>query len=568
MRLHPLRATVLARLALLLAVFSLTNPSAQAAASKTSNDDLARYADQLFSQTYPANEPGAAVLVMKDGQVVLRKGYGMAHLELGVPIQPDQVFGIGSITKQFTATAILMLQERGKLSVDDEVTKYLPDYPTHGQKITIDHLLTHVSGIPSYTGLIEWRPQARKDMTVQQVIDLFKDKPLEFNPGEKWAYNNSAYILLGAVIEKVSGKSYEDFIEQEIFAPLGMKSSRYGHQREVIPGRVAGYDQTADGGYQIAEYLSMTQPYAAGSLMSTVDDLALWAEALAGGKVLKKESLERMTTPAKLESGMSTKYAYGLGVSEGDGARIVEHGGAIFGFVSHLLHVPGQRLVIVVLSNIPPQEPGPGSLAYRVALKSLGRPWEERKAVQLDPSTLDEYAGVYRFDETTIRAIFHKGDKLIAQRRGGERHEILAASRDEFFYEDSDSRIHFRRDAQGKITGMDFLQRLGPDEIGAKTDEPFLAERQAIQVDPGLYDAYVGVYELAPGFHLTLTREGDRLIGQPTGLPKAELFPESETKFFLQGEDVQVEFQRGPDGKATGLTLFQGGRQTPGKRVK
>lgn len=573
MRFHPLRATVLVWLALLLAVFSLRAPSAQAAASKTSNDDLARYANQLCSQTYPANEPGAAVLVMKDGQVVLRKGYGMAHLELGVPIQPDQVFEIGSITKQFTATAILMLQERGKLSVDDEVTKYLPDYPTHGHKVTIDHLLTHVSGIPSYTNLIEWRAQVRKDLTVQQVIDLFKDKPLEFNPGERWAYSDSAYFLLGAVIEKVSGKSYEDFIEQEIFAPLGMKSSRYGHQREVIPGRVAGYDQTADGGYRIAEYISMTQPYAAGSLMSTVDDLALWAEALAGGKVLKKESLERMTTPAKLKSGMSTKYAYGLGVSEGDGTRIVEDGGSIFGFAADLLHVPDQRLVIVVLSNNPAQEPGPENLAYRVALKSLGKPWEERKAVQLDPSTLDEYAGVYRFDETTTRAIFHEGDKLIAQRRGGEKHEIQAASRDDFFYEDSDSRIHFRRDAQGKITGMDFLQRFGPDEIGAKTDEPFPAEpaeRQAIQVDPGLYDAYVGVYELAPGFHLTLTREGDRLMAQPTGLPKAELFPESETKFFLKVEDTQIEFQRGPDGKVTGLTLFQRGRQrqTPAKRVK
>jgi D-alanyl-D-alanine carboxypeptidase len=161
-----------------------------------------------------------------------------------------------------------------------------------------------------------------------------------------------------------------------------------------------------------------------------------------------------------------------------------------------------------------------------------------------------------------------RGDKLIAQRSGGEKHEIRAASRDDFFYLDSESRIHFRRDPQGKITGMDVLQRFGPDEIGAKTDEPFPAERQAIQVDPGLYDAYVGVYELAPGFQLTLTREGDHLMGQPTGFPKAELFPESETKFFLKVEDTQVELQRGPDGKATGLTLFQRGRQAPAKRVK
>ena len=550
--------------AVFFALALLAAPAAQAA-SRPSNDDLARYADQLFTQAYPADGPGAAVLVMKDGQAVLRKGYGMANLELGVPIRPEMVFELGSITKQFTAAAILLLQERGKLSVSDEVTKYLPDYPTHGQTITIDHLLTHVSGIPSYTGLPEWLPQVRQDRTVEQLIDLFKDKPLEFNPGEKWSYNNSAYVLLGAVIEKVSGKSYEDFIEQEIFAPLGMKSSRYGHQNEVVPGRVSGYDKVEDG-YKIAEYLSMTQPFSAGSLMSTVDDLALWAEALSGGKLLKKESLERMTTPAKLKSGMSTKYAYGLGISEEGGARILEHGGGIFGFVTDLLHVPGERLVVIALSNNTSQNPE--TQVYRVALKALGRSWEDRKAVALDPATLDGYVGVYRFDEKLIRAVFREGDKLFTQRSGGEKLEILAASRDDFFYQDVDSRIRFRRDSQGKITGMDVLQRFGPDESAAKTDEPLPAERQAVQVDPDLYDAYAGVYELSPGFQLTLTREGDQLMGQATGQPKLELFAESEIRFFLKVVDAQIEIQRGPDGKATGLTLFQGGREIPAKKVK
>jgi CubicO group peptidase (beta-lactamase class C family) len=541
--------------------------AAPAARAAVSNDEIVRYADQLFSQTYPAGEPGAAVLVARDGQVLLRKGYGMANLELGVPIQPDMVFELGSITKQFTATAILMLQERGMLSVDDDVTKHLPDYPTHGQKITIDHLLTHVSGIPSYTSLPEWRPRVREDMTVQQIIDLFKDKPLEFNPGERYSYNNSAYILLGAVIEKVSGKSYEDFIEQEIFAPLGMKRSRYGHQNEVVPGRVAGYDKEGDG-YKVAEYLSLTQPYAAGSLLSTVDDLALWAEALSSGKLLGKASLERMTTPAKLTSGKSTNYAYGLAIASEDGLQILEHGGGIFGFSTDLLHVPGQRLLVIVLSNNPAQEPSPDALAFRVAMKALGKPVEERKAVDLDPATLDGYVGVYRFDKELARVIFREGDKLLAQRTGGERHEIRAASRDDFFYPEVGARIHFQRDAQGKITGMDFFQRFGPAEVGVKTDEPLPAERQAVKVDPNLYDGYAGEYELAPGFVLTVTREGDRLMAQATGQPKIEIFPESESKFFLKVVDAQLEFQRGPDGKATGVTLYQGGRVVPGKRVK
>jgi CubicO group peptidase (beta-lactamase class C family) len=561
------RANAFARCALLLlaAISLLATPAW--ATSAPSNDELARYADELFAKAYPAAEPGAAVLVAKDGKVLLRKGYGMASLELGVPIQPDMVFELGSITKQFTAAAILMLQEGGKLSVQDEITKYLPDYPTHGQKITIDHLLTHVSGIPSYTGLPEWRPRVREDLTPQQLIDLFKDKPLEFNPGEKWAYNNSAYVLLGAVIEKVSGKSYEDFVEQEIFVPAGMKRSYYGHQNEVVAGRVTGYDKE-EAGYKVAEYLSLTQPYAAGSLMSTVDDLVLWVEALSSGKLLKKESLERMGTPAKLASGQSTKYAYGLGIGEEGGTRIVEHGGGIFGFSTDLLHAPDQRLLVVILSNNPGLELSPGSLAYRVLRKALGSPWEDRKAVKLAPATLAEYQGVYRFDQDLTRAIFHEGDKLFAQRSGGEKSELLPASRDDFFYQDSESRIHFRRDAQGKITGMDFLQRFGPDSLGMKTDEPLPAERQAVQVDPALYDAYAGVYELAPGFQMTLTREGDRLMAQATGQPKLEVFPESETRFFLKVVDAQLEIQRGPDGKATGITLHQGGRETPGKRVK
>ncbi|HWM95162.1 MAG TPA: serine hydrolase [Thermoanaerobaculia bacterium] len=558
------RVRALAGSALLLLMTFLAAPAAQAAVS---DDEIARYADQLFSQAFPAGEPGAAVLVAKDGKVLLRKGYGMANLELGVPIQPDMVFKIASVTKQFTATAILMLQERGKLSVDDEITKYLPDYPTHGQKITIHHLLTHTSGIPSYTSMPEWVPRWREDMTVQQAIDMFKGKPLDFNPGEKQSYSNSGYTLLGAIIEKASGKSYEDFVEQEIFAPLGMKRSRYGHDTELVPGRVTGYDRTEEG-YRLAPYLSMTQPYSAGSLMSTVDDLALWAEALSSGKLIRKESLERMTTPAKLTTGKPNNYAYGLAIWEEDGARIVEHDGGIPGFFSDLLSIPDGRLVVVVLSNKPPPTVPPAVLSFRVAMKALGKPVEERKAMELDPATLDEYVGVYRFDETLARMIYREGNRLVAQRTGGDRQEILAMSRDEFFYPGLDSRIRFRRDAQGKITGMDFFQLFGPAVPAVKTDEPLPAERQVIQVDPSLYDGYAGVYELAPGFLLTITREGDHLMTQATGQPKFEIFPESETRFFLKVVDAQLEFQRGPDGKATGVTLYQGGRVVPGKRVQ
>lgn len=550
------------RSAALLAILALAALPASA-----QEGDLASYADKLLAEAYPAGEPGAAALVVKDGKTVLRKGYGLANLELGVPIQPDMVFEIGSVTKQFTAAAILMLAERGLLSVEDDVTRHLPDYPTHGQKITIDHLLTHTSGIPSYTGMPEWRPRVREDMKVEQLVALFKDKPLEFAPGERWAYNNSAYILLGAIVEKVSGKTYEDFVEQEIFKPLGMTRSRYGHNTEVVPGRVEGYDKMEEG-YRRSQYISLTQPYAAGSLLSTVDDLARWSEALWGGKVLKPGSLERMLTPARLASGRTTRYAYGLGVGEYGGRTFVEHGGGIFGFVSDTLRVPDERLFVAILSNNPASDTHPRDLAFRIAAKALGQPLESRQAVKLDAKALDEYVGVYRFPDDVIRTISRDGDRLFSQRGGSEKFEIWAAGNDRFFFEASGDLLQFRRDAQGEIAGLDLQPRYGPDEPGVPTDEPPPAERQAIQVDPALFDAYAGVYELAPGFEITVTREGDRIFGQPTGQPKAELFPESETKFFLKVVDAQVTFVKGENGRAESLVLHQGGRDMPAKRVK
>lgn len=559
-RVQTLRAFLLI-LAFTLAAFPA------AAASPVSNAELAQYADRLLAETYPADQPGATALIVRNGETVLRKGYGQANLELGVPMQPDMVLELGSVTKQFTSAALLMLQERGQLSVTDEITKYLPDYPTHGQKITLDHLLTHVSGIPSYTGLPEWSAQLRQDITVDQLIAIFKDKPLEFAPGEKWSYNNSAYVLLGAVIEKVSGKTYEDFIEQEIFAPLGMKRSSYANLREIVPGRAAGYDKEGDR-YLNTQYISMSQPYAAGSLISNVDDLALWDQALANGKLLKKESLDRIFTPVKLTSGQTTRYGYGWSVWDFEGARIIEHGGDIFGFSSMLTRVPSEKLLVVILTNNPSQEPRPDAMTLRVVAKALGKPLEDRKAVALDPAGLDEYVGVYRFDKETARVVTREGDKLFSQRTGGEKSEIFAADRDTFFYKSSDSTLRFRRGAQGKIIAMEFFPRFGPDAVGQKTDEAPPAERQAIELDPAVYDAYVGTYELAPSFQVTVTREGDRLLAQATGQPQFELFPTSETRFFLKVVEAEIEFQKGADGKAASLTLFQGGREIPGKRVR
>ncbi|HEY7543856.1 MAG TPA: serine hydrolase domain-containing protein, partial [Blastocatellia bacterium] len=234
-------------LALIPVLFADSSFPARAQSSMAHGNGLASAIDEVCAKTFKPNEPGAAVIVVKDGKVIFRKGYGMANMELGVKIEPDMIFRIGSVTKQFTAVAILMLMEQGKLTLQDEITKFLPDYPTQGQRITIEHLLTHTSGIKSYTGLPEWRPQWRKDVSLKELIDLFKDKPMEFAPGEKWNYNNSAYVLLGAIIEKISGQSYAEFLEKNIFTPLGMKNTSYDNTSRVIARRAAGYSKGKEG---------------------------------------------------------------------------------------------------------------------------------------------------------------------------------------------------------------------------------------------------------------------------------------------------------------------------------
>ncbi len=396
-----------ARLAAGALLLSLAAPPARAAAPAATSG-LADYADKALAAVYPAGQPGAAAIVVKDGKVLLRKGYGMANLELGVPSSPEMVFELGSVTKQFTAAAILLLQERGKLSVTDDIGKYLPDFPTHGQTITIEHLLTHTSGIPSYTGLPEWYAKVREDLEPAEVIALFKDKPLEFNPGERWAYDNSGFFLLGAIIEKVSGQSYEQFVEQEIFQKLGMTHSRYGHPDELIPRRASGYSKD-DKGFHNADYISMSSPYAAGALVSTVDDLAIWDRALSGETLLRKASLDRMFTTAKLKSGLPVGYGYGMGVLDLAGRRVQMHGGDIPGFTTVVARAPEERLFVAILSNNDASDPRPDDVALHIVAKALGQPFEEIKTIQLDPRALADYPGVYRFDEKTTRAITQEG---------------------------------------------------------------------------------------------------------------------------------------------------------------
>jgi len=419
--------------------------------SHAQSNDLASY-ERVLASAYAADAPGAVALVAKGGEVVYRGAAGLANLELGVPLEPDMVFEIGSITKQFTAAAIMMLVDEGRLSVDDPLSKFLPGYP-NGENITVEHLLTHTSGIVSYTDIPEvMETQARNDRSVEEIMDWFRDRPAVFHPGERWAYNNSGYVLLGAIIEELSGVSYAEFLQDRIFTPLEMENSYYGSQTELIPRRASGYGRDADG-YVNAEYLSMTLPYAAGALMSNVDDLYMWNRALHGGEVMSAESYQRMITPFVLNDGQATDYAFGLVIGAVRGHRAIRHGGGIFGYVTSAIYLPDDDAFVAVFSNNPASDVGPGFVATKLAAIALGDPFREFTEVTVDESVLQRYAGVYRIDEGAQRTVTVEGGALYTQRDGGAKLRAFPASETEFFYKQSLSYFEFEIQ-EGKVTAM------------------------------------------------------------------------------------------------------------------
>src|ERR1043166_9618615 len=358
------------------------------AQEKPQSDPVVRM-EQIIQSYVADHKFMGSVLVARDGKTLLDKGYGFANLEWQIPNAPTTKFRLGSITKQFTAASILLLEERGKLKTDDLVKKYMPDAPAAWDKVTIFHLLTHTSGIPSFTGFPDFPTRQLQAMTPQQLVDWFRDKPLEFEPGTKWNYSNSGYVLLGYLIEKISGQSYADFVQQNIFTPLGMKDSGYDSNSAIIEHRAAGY-APGKNGPENAGYVNMTVPLSAGALYYTTEDLLRWEQGLFGGKLLTPASLAKMTTPFK------ENYAFGLGVSTEGGHKVIAHNGGIQGFNTSLAYYPDDKLVVAVLGNL--NGGAPDEIANSLGKVAIGEKVilpTERKEITLPPQSLQKYVGNY-----------------------------------------------------------------------------------------------------------------------------------------------------------------------------
>jgi CubicO group peptidase (beta-lactamase class C family) len=419
------------------------------AVSAAAQDPAPKF-DEYLSAIAAQQRFTGSVLVARDGKVIFSKGYGLANVELDVPNTPQTKFRLGSITKQFTATAILLLQERGKLSVSDPICKYFDNCPAAWSEVTVHNLLSHTGGIPNFTSFPDYMPKMMMPVTTQEMIARFKDKPLDFKPGEKWDYSNSGYFLLGAIIEKVSGESYESFLQKNIFDPLKLTGTGYDHFDTILKKRATGYS-LSKGKTVNSAFLDMTQPYSAGSLYSTVEDLFLWYEALYSGKVLSAKSFEMLTTPVK------NNYAYGLGVETKFNRKMIAHGGGINGFATFIARFPEEKLTIVVLRNADYGVPPPGKITQDFAAIVFGEKYEIPKPVteiKVDPKVLDGYLGKYQLMPNFVLTISREGNQLMAQATGQPQLALFAESETTFFPKMVDLKITFVKDETGKVTHL------------------------------------------------------------------------------------------------------------------
>lgn len=527
-----------------------------------------------------------SLLVADHGKVILSKGYGKANFEWDVPNTPDTKFRLGSITKQFTSMVVMQLVQEGKLNLDDTIVKWLPDYRKDtGSKVTIRHLLTHTSGVPNYTNIPGFMlNEVRKPARVAEFVTKYCSGDLEFEPGSKYTYSNSGYFILGAIIEKASGKPYEKNLQERIFTPLGMKSSGYDHETPLIRHRASGYVRTPDG-VQNSPFIDMTVPFSAGALYSTVEDLFLWDRALYGDKLLDPALKKTMFTPAL------NNYAFGWVVTtqkldDATTVNTIGHDGGVNGFSTTLVRFPDEQNFVVILDNTS-QGANISKLRKTIAQILYGRPYEtpkpslaaavmktlkesgaEKAAAQFRELTASKSAD-YDIDEAEVNQL---GYQLLASGKTDDAITIFKLNVERFpkswnVYDSLAEAYLAKGDRNASTENYKESLALNPANTNAKSAIEKM-QAPAAKIDPALLQAYVGVYDLAPTFAITITTEAGGLYGQATGQPRFGLLPKGENEFTVDVADASITFEKDPAGTVTGLVLHQGGRDMKAAKRK
>jgi len=499
--------------------------------------DLKSYVDNYIQSNLKENTPGFAVLIAQNGEVLFKKGYGFADVENKIKVDTKTKFRIGSITKQFIATGILKLQEEGKLTVQDKLSKYIPEFP-RGDEVSIHHLLTHTSGIVSFTGRPGFIDSVANKVEAQTLMDSIMTWDFTFNPGDEMMYNNSGYFILGQIIEIVSGKWYGDYLKDEIFTPLKMNNTGV-YINETPPEHEAkGYTLENDK-YVLALNWNMSWAGGAGALYSTAEDLFLWNEAVFNGNVLSDESLKAAHTPVKLNNGEVAKnmlYGYGWGIGELREKKEIMHSGGLHGFISNLSRITDENLTVVTLTNTSPTMEGlnPQEVSNTFSEYALWKklaPQKSYAAVAVDTNKLKDYVGRYDYGNSMVMVISLEENKLFAQLSGQPKFELFANKEDEFFWKVVVANITFIRNDSGIVThGIHF-------QGGSELKVPKIPDLVTLVIDKAEIEPYLGKYKFQEGFFITLSiNDQNRVFAQGTNQPKFEIFKTAKNTY--QAKDV------------------------------
>ena len=525
--------------------------------------DFAAKAEAIVEAAYPASGPGGAVIVTEGGKVVYAGGAGMADMAKGVPVTPDTVFRLGSITKQFSAAVVLQLVAEGKLSLDDPLSKFVPGYPEPGAHATVRQLLNHTSGIQSYTGIPGWMAsdKVRTPHTTAEMIAEFRDQPAEFQPGEKWDYNNSGYVLVGAVIEAVTGMPWHQAIAERITKPLGLTTIRYGGEEASVPAFATGYTEGPDGKFVPARVLDMSVPHAAGALIGTVGDLAKWSDALHHGKVVSAPLYAQMIAPTPLPDGKSEPYGFGLGQTSLQGLKTITHSGGIFGFGTNALYIPERDLFVAVFTNSDGGIQSAGLPMLRLAAQAIGKPFPTFSEATPDLAALEPMFGSYAIDGDgdATRLFFARDGKLYTRRSGASDSAVLAAGGNRFFY-GPNSLNWFEMKQESDGTWAMLMHQNGEEKAERALRTGPMPKLVTVDVPREVLASYTGAYTSAVApIAVALGEDGVLTLAFGPQRPIA-LQALSATEFAAVGVDARVEFTPG-EGKAGGLVLRQGGRE-------
>lgn len=420
----------------------------------TSGQSTASKLEQAVTTFVNQEKFTGTVLISKQGEIILHKGYGFKNAETQTPNSSNTIYQIASLAKQFTAAVILKLQEQGKLSVQDKLSKYYPSYP-NGDKITIHHLLSHTSGVYNYTDNKEFMTADQsKPVTLDYMIEQFIDKPLAFEPGTKFSYSNSGYTLLGYIIEKVTHKSYQKVLENLILKPLKLRKSGYNYGLLKDTNKSIGYNQYGVGNYKPATYVHPSILYTTGALYSTANDLYRWHKALMGKFFLSSESLKALYTP------VAGPYGYGWQVDSLFGKKRVSHSGNVAGFKSNINRIPEDDVCVIVLSNSSSSQVGPMTMILMSILYE--KPYQlpvVRKFIKLNTEILKQYTGTYQFSPQLTMIVSLENDKLFVQPSNQPKFEILAENETSFFLKDFDMQFEFKKNTStGVFDNLNFTR--------------------------------------------------------------------------------------------------------------